>query len=202
MHGNPSGIDNATSTYGGVVTYKQGVVNHMQGLKLKFLVTDTKISRNTKLLVQKVGALHKLYPDIVNPLLQSVEQICQTVISCFQSNFNNEIDEVKEEKEIAVQSQLEILMTINHNILGALGVGHNVLDEICFITKEKQMYSKLTGAGGGGCAITLINSNLPTVVIDGVIQKLSEAGFNCLMVEIAEEGAKLHQSFPDLKNYQ
>jgi mevalonate kinase len=47
-------------------------------------------------------------------------------------------------------------MSVNHHLLGALGVGHRSLDDIYYISQELQMYTKLTGAGGGGCAITLI----------------------------------------------
>lgn len=110
MHGNPSGIDNATSTYGGIVTFKKGVINTLPGMKFKILITDTTIQRNTKLLVQKVGGLHSLFPDVVDPILQSVESICQRVISGFrpQENSINQNDEDIQERELAVRSQMEV----------------------------------------------------------------------------------------------
>ena len=47
-------------------------------------------------------------------------------------------------------------MEFNQHLLNAVGVGHYTFDLICRTTKEFGFSSKLTGAGGGGCAITLI----------------------------------------------
>lgn len=37
-----------------------------------------------------------------------------------------------------------------------MGVGHPTLDTLCRVTLAKGLHSKLTGAGGGGCGITLL----------------------------------------------
>lgn len=37
-----------------------------------------------------------------------------------------------------------------------MGVGHPALDTLCRVTLAKGLHSKLTGAGGGGCGITLL----------------------------------------------
>lgn len=49
------------------------------------------------------------------------------------------------------------LMNMNHGLLCALGVGHPALTKVAEISaKHGSMACKLTGAGGGGCAITLV----------------------------------------------
>lgn len=45
---------------------------------------------------------------------------------------------------------------MNQHHLNALGVGHTSLDQLCRITAAHGLHSKLTGAGGGGCGITLL----------------------------------------------
>lgn len=55
-----------------------------------------------------------------------------------------------------LEKELNTLIDINQNILNAIGVGHESLDKIIDTGKEFSFYSKLTGAGGGGCAFTLI----------------------------------------------
>lgn len=37
-----------------------------------------------------------------------------------------------------------------------MGVGHPSLDTLCRVTMNRGLHSKLTGAGGGGCGITLL----------------------------------------------
>lgn len=45
---------------------------------------------------------------------------------------------------------------MNQHHLNALGVGHTSLDQLCQLTMARGLHSKLTGAGGGGCGITLL----------------------------------------------
>jgi mevalonate kinase len=47
-------------------------------------------------------------------------------------------------------------MDINHHLLCAMGVSHPSLDVVFSRSLEAGFHCKLTGAGGGGCAITLI----------------------------------------------
>lgn len=47
------------------------------------------------------------------------------------------------------------LIDLNQKLLVTLGVSHSSLDQICHMTAKYGMHSKLTGAGGGGCAFTL-----------------------------------------------
>ncbi|KAJ7220502.1 cystathionine beta-lyase [Mycena pura] len=66
LHGNPSGVDNSVSVFGGALAYtragfgfnsKSGM-EQIQGFKsLKFLLTNSKVPRDTKKLVAGVGAL-------------------------------------------------------------------------------------------------------------------------------------------------
>ena len=63
-----------------------------------------------------------------------------------------------------VLSSQQELFTINQHLLNGLGVGHPSLDTVCQITKQFGLSAKLTGGGGGGCAIAL----LPTGQLDRI----------------------------------
>jgi mevalonate kinase len=49
-------------------------------------------------------------------------------------------------------------VTMNHHLLNALGVGHQALEDVLQTSAEMGFACKLTGAGGGGCAITLLTN--------------------------------------------
>lgn len=48
------------------------------------------------------------------------------------------------------------LVRINHSLLNGLGVGHEALDHVVALSAAQGFVAKLTGAGGGGCALTLL----------------------------------------------
>jgi mevalonate kinase len=79
IHGNPSGVDNTVIVFGGVMSYRKAATgNVMQRLDtlpagIRFVVTNTKVERNTKQLVAGVGALLKRFPDTVRPVLASLD---------------------------------------------------------------------------------------------------------------------------------
>lgn len=53
-------------------------------------------------------------------------------------------------------------MAINHHLLNAIGVGHPALTNVVDVSNQSQCACKLTGAGGGGCAITLVKTGADT----------------------------------------
>ena len=53
-------------------------------------------------------------------------------------------------------------MRRNHELLNALGVGHPRLDDVVRIAQHSGGFaSKLTGGGGGGCALTFLGTGAP-----------------------------------------
>jgi mevalonate kinase len=75
FHGNPSGIDNTTCTFGGAVFFEKGRMERLGTPPFQIIITNSKIQRNTKTLIKKVLALHRLLPDVTQGLLDSVDQI-------------------------------------------------------------------------------------------------------------------------------
>ncbi|XP_078363180.1 mevalonate kinase-like [Oculina patagonica] len=70
VHGKPSGIDNSVCTYGGVLTFQDGIIKHLTRIpQLKILVTHTKIPRSTKDLV---SGLRERYQQKILKSLQAL----------------------------------------------------------------------------------------------------------------------------------
>lgn len=153
IHGNPSGIDNVVATNGGAVRYRRTsdgpvVEPYISFPVLDLVLTNTKVSRHTSQLVAGVGALRKEYPAIVDPILESVTRIVEQA----HESISNEKDPK------VLNETLSALADINHGLLVALGVSHLSLEQIRGASQATKLgATKLTGAGGGGCAITIVD---------------------------------------------
>ncbi|GAA6079254.1 mevalonate kinase isoform X1 [Tachysurus ichikawai] len=73
-----------------------------------------------------------------------------------------------------------------------MGVGHTSLNTLCQVTLAHGLHSKLTGAGGGGCAITLLTPETEERVVRDVIEELKQVGFDCWETSIGAPGVLMH----------
>lgn len=82
MHGNPSGIDNVVCTFGSIVKFRKGaegqgpLLERVQGTaKLKILLVDSGVRRDTAGMVAKVSERLKHYPEVVQSTLDAMDGI-------------------------------------------------------------------------------------------------------------------------------
>ncbi|XP_047616840.1 mevalonate kinase isoform X1 [Phacochoerus africanus] len=187
IHGNPSGVDNAVSTWGGALRYQQGKISPLKRLPaLKILLVNTKVPRSTKALVASVKNRMLKFPEIIAPLLASMDAIsleCERVLG-----------EMAAAPALEHYLVLEELIDMNQHHLNALGVGHASLDQLCQVTTAHGLHSKLTGAGGGGCGITLLRPDLERPEVEDTKQALTSCGFDCWETSIGAPGVFVHMA--------
>ncbi|KAI9254301.1 GHMP kinase [Sporodiniella umbellata] len=185
IHGNPSGVDNAVATYGGAKTFVRGKgFDTLEGFgSLRLMLTNTKVPRSTNALVAGVGEKLRKYPQVVEPILDAMNAISVRCQDAFGKLAAHEITEE------AVMAELEDLVLLNHSLLNAIGVGHPSLDKVKVITGEFNLKTKLTGAGGGGCAVTFIPKDASQEKIDLATSRLEEEGFDCYQTSVGGVGA-------------
>ncbi|XP_049623791.1 mevalonate kinase isoform X2 [Suncus etruscus] len=212
IHGNPSGVDNSVSTWGGALRYQQGKATSIKRVPwgqgwlpplpsssilsspenpssprppaLNILLTYTRVPRSTKTLVARVQSRLQKFPDVVSPLLSSMDAIsreCQRVL-----------EEMVTAPAPEHYLELEELIDMNQHHLNALGVGHTSLDQLCQVTKAHGLHSKLTGAGGGGCGITLLRPDLERPEVEATKQALTSLGFDCWETSMGGPGVLVH----------
>ncbi|NXQ36394.1 KIME kinase, partial [Alaudala cheleensis] len=185
IHGNPSGVDNAVGTWGGALRYQAGKITPLKRVPtLRILLTNTKVPRSTKVLVAGVKEKILKFPAIMNPVLDSIDAIsqeCQSVLEAMPANPSPEHYPVLEE-----------FFDINQHHLNVLGVGHPSLDRLCQVTASHSLHSKLTGAGGGGCGITLLPPDTSLLAVAAAKQDLCACGFECWETKIGAPGVSLH----------
>ncbi|KAH8556870.1 mevalonate kinase [Umbelopsis sp. PMI_123] len=184
IHGNPSGVDNAVASYGGAKRYTKGEgFTSLRGFKsLRLLLTNTKVPRSTAVLVAGVGDKCRNYPNVMNPIMDAVQAISDDCTKLFENHADGVI--TKEQ----VVARIEDLFELNHCLLSAMGVSHPSLEQVRNITRQHGLRTKLTGAGGGGCAVTVIPDDTPQETIDAIEKDLSLAGFQCYETSVGGPG--------------
>ncbi|CAL8249096.1 unnamed protein product [Merluccius merluccius] len=186
IHGNPSGVDNAVGTWGGMLRFLSGKIIPLSRVPLlRILLTNTKVPRSTKVLVAGVKDKLNKFPSIINPVLDSVDAISCTCEKTLAEMTSQPI--TGEHYNV-----LEELIDINQSQLNVMGVGHPSLDTLCRVTLARGLHSKLTGAGGGGCGITLLRPETDSSVVQSTVQDLRDCGYECWETSIGGPGVQQH----------
>lgn len=143
FHGDPSGIDSEVAARGGVIAFARGCGVEPVALAepLHLVVLPTGIPRQTGRLVAGVRARRDRFPVVMDPVLASLGALVGAGRAALE---RGQLEPLAE------------LVTIAHELLGALGVSIPALDRICARAVEAgALAAKLTGAGGGGCAFAV-----------------------------------------------
>ena len=162
IHGTPSGVDNTCSAFGGAVRFARGQPFAMIDPvpRMRFLITDTRVPKSTKLLVAGVAARLSAEPALYGGLLERIACRCHALL--LQGE--------------APQGELEQMIDDNQRLLDALGVGHEAISQVAALTAARGLHTKLTGAGGGGCVITLLPQERGEEAVRELQQAIDEKG--------------------------
>uniref|UniRef100_A0A7N0VE60 Mevalonate kinase n=1 Tax=Kalanchoe fedtschenkoi TaxID=63787 RepID=A0A7N0VE60_KALFE len=186
IHGKPSGIDNTVSTYGNVIKFKSGNLTRIQSqMPLKMLVTNTKVGRNTKALVAGVSERTLRHPDAMTSVFNAVDSISNELAIIIQSPALDDLSITGKEERI------EELMEMNQGLLQCMGVSHAAIETVLRTTLKYKLASKLTGAGGGGCVLTLLPTLLSNTIADKVMAELESCGFECSIAGTGGKGVEI-----------
>ncbi|KAJ1918917.1 Mevalonate kinase [Mycoemilia scoparia] len=184
IHGNPSGIDNTVCTYGGFIRFQKE--RPLQKIQTKFplnvILTNTLVPKNTKALVAGVRTLWEKHRSVIDPIFESIHHIAVAGSEMFISAPDPTLvtDPVSfKTSQRAFEEDVEDLVKLNHDLLATLRVSHPSLETVVNTTKEFSFSTKLTGAGGGGCALTLVPHSAENFKIDACKAALKEYGFDC-----------------------
>ena len=198
IHGNPSGIDNTVATHGHAVLFQRNALGEPPSVsmmsafpELPLLLVDTRQPKSTQAEVAKVGALKTKHPAVVESILDAIDSIVRSVYEVI-SNSDFEKDTQRSIEHLGE------LMSVNHGLLTSLGVSHPRLERLRFLVDQAGVgWTKLTGAGGGGCAITLLKpeaSRQPNQLNGHHPKSDSTSSLHALERQLEEEGFSKYET--------
>lgn len=162
FHGNPSGVDNAMATYGGMAVFKKGealspiVPRH----KVRLVAAYSGSSSSTKLMVESVARQFNKEPERIGKLFDSIASI---------------VSNGRVALEQGDMKGLGQLMKMNQMLLGSLMLSTSEIEEMIAVAMEAgALGAKVTGAGGGGCIIALVETDEQHAAVKAALQALGK----------------------------
>jgi len=166
FHGNPSGVDNAMATHGGVGLFTRGspltpvVPRH----PVRLVAAYSGASSDTKGMVESVARQFERNPEQVGRQFDAIGAIVM----------NGKL--ALEQGELRSLGQL---MTMNHKLLAGLMLSTAALEEMITAAMEAgALGAKVTGAGGGGCMIALVDSVAQQQAVGDALRKLDKTVYD------------------------
>jgi mevalonate kinase len=175
IHGTPSGVDPAISTFGRVMLFQLNVDFKFieAATDIPLVVGNTGIERSTRIQITKFRELKDRYPRIIESMMRTAREIVTRAVDALR---NGDLQTLGE------------LMNINHALLCGLGVSDESLERLINAARKAgALGAKLTGAGGGGCMIALA----PREKIEKVLEAIQEAGASAFIAKNADEGVRI-----------
>jgi len=178
VHGTPSGVDPAISTFGGSLLFQMDTGFKPLDVKadVPLVIGYTGVERSTRAQVAKVRDLKSKYPRVVEPMMRVAREIVLRAIDAL--------------KEGDLET-LGDLMNINHALLYGLGVSDESLEWLIRAARKAgALGAKLTGAGGGGCMIALAENGR----LEEVFEAIQRAGGMPFIARKTDEGVKIERA--------
>jgi len=174
VHGNPSGIDPAVCAHGGVLLFKTGSPPKRVRMSnpVSVIISYSGMERSTKGQISHVARTREKFPRYFALLVDAVSGLSLTASEMLGAGNMRGLGGV---------------LTLNHAILGSVGVSNQKLDTMVeYIGSMGGYGAKLTGAGGGGSVLAVA----PEAKEKRIVSRLSARGFETFRARIPVEGVK------------
>lgn len=172
FHGSASGIDQVAAMGRGLFGFRRLAAGELAiealelPVDLKLVVCQAEAGASTSEMVGGVAAFRAREPEVVEALLEEIGAVSGAAVEALQAGD---------------VGQIGALMDRNHALLGSLGVSTVGLDRACVLAKNAgAVGAKLTGAGGGGCVVALVDGDA-----GGVVDAWNLAGLTSFEVVLA-----------------
>jgi mevalonate kinase len=175
-HGTPSGIDNTVCTHGNILFFRKGKIHYVNvSTDFSLLITYSHMEHNTKRAVLNIKKLTEEHPSLINEIFKKIGLYTE-----------------KAEKLLLDGNLRELgnIMNKNQNLLEQLHLSNDPISEIVNTAMNNGAYgSKITGAGLGGCVITLANDE----ELSQISILLQKKGYRSFIAKLDTEGVMIEK---------
>ncbi|TYZ60965.1 hypothetical protein PybrP1_005320 [[Pythium] brassicae (nom. inval.)] len=183
LHGTPSGVDNTVAAFGGALVFKRQPKPAFERVacdlnQFRFLLVDTRVARSTKQQVANVRALYEADRATVEQRFREIDALARAFVEHAQQDALSE-------------AALARSIARNHALLNALGVGHDAIERVAALCGTVGAATKLTGAGGGGCTLSLLPRGLSDAALAALTAELEASGFQCYVSAVGGAGFRV-----------
>jgi len=143
VHGNPSGLDASTCTFGGYISFRrEGAVKPLKiKAEVPMLVVNTGAPKDTGEMLRRIAEKYKKSRKEVDGIFDKMEETALNGIKALKSS---NLQKLGDNMKIAQECFVELELSTPK------------IDRILKTALEKgALGAKITGAGGGGCVIIL-----------------------------------------------
>ena len=175
VHGTPSEVDPAVSTFGGTLLFQMDIGFKPLDIKadVSLVIGYTGVERSTRVQVAKVQDIRNKYLRVIDPMMKAAREIDLRAIDALKDGNLETLGD---------------LLNINHALLCGLGISDESLEWLINAARKAgALGAKLTGAGGGGCMIALAENERHKQVLEAI----QTAGGSPFIARKTDEGVRI-----------
>lgn len=165
FHGNPSGLDNTMAAHGGIAVYVKGEPLERLDVRkpLRLVVGNTAEPSSTREMVAMVARHRERDPEQFEDNLRAIETLVRNARLAIEAGDARAVGQ---------------LMDLNQALLSAWMLSTPVIEDLCAAARGAGAKgAKLTGAGGGGCMIAVVDSDEAAAAVIAAIEELGFEAF-------------------------
>jgi mevalonate kinase len=177
FHGNASGVDAAVSALGGCVQFERGEAKGRAKIErvrlpgiVHLCIGNTGQRSSTRSVVEAVGRLRARRPETTQRTFEAIHTLVKNARLAIEAGDRCAVGQ---------------LLDLNQMLLAGLFVSTPEIEQMCSAARSAGAFgAKLTGAGGGGCVVALVDS---AEVGSGVLRAWKSDGFDGFLTTVGSE---------------
>lgn len=145
FHGNPSGIDAAVAAHGGCILFERGALQRVRVPGIVHLcIGNTGQASSTRSMVESVARIHERRPESTKKTFDAIHTLVKNARLAIEAGDRRAVGQ---------------LLDLNQMLLSGLFVSTPEIEQMCAAARAEGAFgAKLTGAGGGGCVVALVDT--------------------------------------------